>query len=56
MFESWSDCCFVRNTQPDVMQNIEEYDVRIVDQLLNFMHSYTSEVLQDAQVGKMHVS
>jgi len=35
-----------------VLQNIEEYDGRIVDQLLNFMHSYTSEVLQDAQVGK----
>eukprot|EP00890_Picochlorum_soloecismus_P000742 jgi/Picsp_1/1669/NSC_05143-R1_saga complex transcription initiation factor taf9 len=29
--------------------NIEEYDGRIVDQLLNFMHGYTSEVLQDAQ-------
>lgn len=28
---------------------IKDYDPRVVDQLLSFMHSYTSQVLQDAQ-------
>lgn len=28
---------------------IKDYDPRVVDQLLSFMHSYTSKVLQDAQ-------
>lgn len=30
-------------------QDVKEYDSRIVEQLMNFMYRYTSEVLQDAQ-------
>lgn len=32
------------------LKDVEEYDPRVVEQLLSFMYKYTSEVLQDAQV------
>ncbi len=34
-----------------VMQGVEEYEPRVVHQLLDFMYGYVSGVLQDAEVG-----
>jgi hypothetical protein len=41
------DAQIVRNILDSA--KIKDYDPRVVDQLLSFMHSYTSQVLQDAQ-------
>lgn len=33
------------------MQDVEEYDPRVVEQLMDFMYRYSAEVLQDAEVS-----
>jgi len=35
----------------ETLQDVTNYDPRVVEQLMNFMYRYTSEVLQDAEVG-----
>jgi hypothetical protein len=38
-----------------LLQKVKDYDPRVVDQLLSFMHSYTSQVLQDAHEAAREV-
>lgn len=32
-------------------QDVEDYDPRVVEQLMDFVYSYSAEVLQDAEVS-----